>query len=46
MKNIEDKILDTTNLDTSTTLIANVNEVKTKYLELLTFLLILLLMLR
>ena len=46
MKNIEDKILDTTNLDTSTTLIANVNEVKTKYLVLPTLLLILLLMLR
>ena len=36
IKNIENKIPDITNLATNTTLNAKINEVKTKYLVLLT----------
>ena len=35
-KNIEDKVLEITNLSTNATLNAKINEVKTKYLVLLT----------
>ena len=45
IKNIEDKIPDTTNLASKATLDAKMNEIKVKYLVLLTWLLELLLIL-
>ena len=46
IKNIEDEILDITNLDTNATVNAKINEVKNKNLVLLTWLPMLLLMLK
>ena len=46
IKNIEDEILDITNLDTNATVNAKINEVKNKNLVLLNWLPMLLLMLK